>query len=157
MAAWRAPARRKPKAMPHLVILYTPQLDRETDMGALCRKLADTMIAQHDESGQAVFPVGCTRVLAYPAAHFAVADGGAAARAQGNGDDCAFAYFNLRMGRGRSEAVKRAAGEALVTVAREHLAPVLARRPVGLTLQVDEGHEAFDGKFGNLHALFNTK
>jgi 5-carboxymethyl-2-hydroxymuconate isomerase len=142
--------------MPHLVILYTPQLDRETDMNALCRKLADTMIAQRDESGKAVFPIGGTRVLAYPAAHFAVADGGAAARAQGQGDDCAFAYFNLRMGRGRSDAVKRAAGEALVAVAREHLAPVLQRRPVGLTLQVDEGQEAFDGKFGNLHPLFNT-
>jgi 5-carboxymethyl-2-hydroxymuconate isomerase len=32
---------------------------------------------------------------------------------------------------------------------------VLARRPVGLTLQVDEGHEVFDAKFGNLHPLFN--
>ena len=62
--------------MPHLVILYTPQLDRDTDMTALCRKLADTMIAQRDESGKAVFPVGGTRVLAYPATHFAVADGG---------------------------------------------------------------------------------
>jgi 5-carboxymethyl-2-hydroxymuconate isomerase len=141
--------------MPHLVILYTPQLDRETDMGALCRKLADTMIAQRDEAGKAVFPIGGTRVLAYPAAHYAVADGGAAARAQGKGDDCAFAYFNLRMGRGRSDAVKQAAGEALVAVAREHFGPLLARRPVGLTLQVDEGQEAFDGKFGNLHPLFN--
>jgi 5-carboxymethyl-2-hydroxymuconate isomerase len=141
--------------MPHLVILYTAQLDHETDMGALCRKLADTMIAQRDESGKAVFPIAGTRVLAYPAAHHAVADGGAAARAQGKGQDCAFAYFNLRMARGRSDAVKQAAGAALVAVAREHLAPVLERRPVGLTLQVDEGHEAFDGKFGNLHALFS--
>ena len=32
--------------MPHLVILYTPQLDAETDMSALCRKLADTMLEQ---------------------------------------------------------------------------------------------------------------
>jgi 5-carboxymethyl-2-hydroxymuconate isomerase len=141
--------------MPHLVILYTPQLDRETDMGALCRTLADTMIAQRDETGKPVFPVAGTRVLAYPAAHHAVADGGAAARAQGKGD-CAFAYFNLRMGRGRSDAVKQRAGEALVAAAREHLAPLLARRPLGLTLQIDEGQEAFDGKFGNLHALFNS-
>ena len=141
--------------MPHLVILYTPQLDRETDMSALCRKLADTMIEQRDESGKAVFPVGGTRVLAYPAAHHAVADGGAAARAQGKGTDCAFMYFNLRMGRGRSAVVTQAAGAALVAVARAHLAPVLAQRPVGLTLQVDEGQEAFDGKFGNLHPLFD--
>ena len=38
--------------MPHLVILYTPQLDRDTDMGVLCRKLADAMIAQRDEAAK---------------------------------------------------------------------------------------------------------
>jgi 5-carboxymethyl-2-hydroxymuconate isomerase len=140
--------------MPHLVILYTPNLEPETDIGALCRALADTMRSLKDDSGQAVFPTGGVRVLAYPAAHHAVADGGAAGRAAGSSADYAFAYFNLRMGRGRSDAVKRAAGEALTAAAREHFAPLLARRPVGLTLQVDEGFEVFDAKFGNLHALF---
>ena len=37
--------------MPHLVILYTPNLETKTDMTVLCRALADTMLAQHDESG----------------------------------------------------------------------------------------------------------
>lgn len=131
--------------MPHLVILYTPQLDRETDLSALCRRLADTLVAQRDEQGRAVFPTGGVRVLAYPAAHHAVADGSG---------DHAFAYFSLRIGPGRGAAVVQRAGQALVEVAREHLAPVLASRRVGLTLQIDEGHEVFDGKFGNLHALF---
>jgi 5-carboxymethyl-2-hydroxymuconate isomerase len=131
--------------MPHLVILYTPNLERDTDLTALCRALADAMLTVKDEQGAQVFPTGGTRVLAYPAAHFAVADGKA---------DYAFAYFNLRMGRGRSEAVKRQAGEALTAAAKAELAPVLARRPVGLTLQVDEGPEVFDAKFGNLHPLF---
>lgn len=131
--------------MPHLVILYTPQLDRETDMTALCRKLADTMLALRDEQGAPVFPIGGTRVLAYPAAHYAVADGSG---------DHAFCYFNLRMGRGRSAAVQQAAGQALADAAKAHFAPVLARRPVGLTLQVDVGNEVFDAKFGNLHAVF---
>ena len=131
--------------MPHLVILYTPQLDAEADMGALCRRLADTMLSLRDEQGAPVFPTGGTRVLAYPAAHHAVADGSG---------DHAFCWFNLRMGRGRSDAVQRAAGEALVAAARDHLAPLLARRPVGLTLQVDVGAEVFDAKFGNLHPLF---
>ena len=31
------------------------------------------------------------------------------------------------------------------------------RAPLGLTLQIDEGPEVFDAKFGNLHALFNSK
>ena len=131
--------------MPHLVILYTRQLDAETDMTALCRALADTMLAARDEAGRPVFPIGGTRVLAYPAAHHAVADG---AR------DYAFAYLNLRMGRGRSEEVRRAAGEALLATARAHFAPLLASRPVGLTLQIDEGPEVYDAKFGNLHPLF---
>jgi hypothetical protein len=30
--------------MPHLVILYTANLDCDTDMSALCRTLADTML-----------------------------------------------------------------------------------------------------------------
>jgi len=86
-----------------------------------------------------------------------VADGGAAHRAAGGDGDCAFAYFNLRMGRGRSEAVKQQAGELLARTAREHLGPVLARRAIGLTLQIDEGAEVFDSKFGNLHPLFPKK
>jgi 5-carboxymethyl-2-hydroxymuconate isomerase len=31
---------------------------------------------------------------------------------------------------------------------------VLASHHLGLTLQIDEGPEVFDAKFGNLHPLF---
>jgi 5-carboxymethyl-2-hydroxymuconate isomerase len=134
--------------MPHVVILYTKQLDAETDMGALCRSLAQVMKTVQDEAGRAVFPIGGIRVLAYPAAHHAVAD------ASG---DHAFCYLNLRMGRGRSAATQQAAGQALTDAAKAHFAPLLARRALGLTLQVDEGPEVFDAKFGNLHALFAPK
>jgi len=130
--------------MPHLVILYTPNLEPAADMSALCRTLADTMLGVKDESGKPVFPTGGVRVLAYPAAQFAVADGSG---------DYGFVYLNLRMGRGRSDAVKKGIGEALAATARAHFAPLLAQRAVGLTLQIDEGPEVFDAKFGNLHAL----
>lgn len=131
--------------MPHLVILYTPNLDTETDMTALCRRLADTMLDVKDEGGKQVFPTGGVRVLAYPAAHSAVADGQR---------DYAFAYLNLRMGRGRSETVKKQAGEALVASARAHFEPVFAKRLLGLTLQIDEGPEVFDAKHSTIHPLF---
>jgi 5-carboxymethyl-2-hydroxymuconate isomerase len=134
--------------MPHVVILYTPQLDAETDMGALCRSLADALQTVHDEAGQRVFPTAGIRVLAYPAAHHAVADGSG---------DHAFCWLNLRMGRGRSAAVQQAAGQALAAAAKAHFTPLLARRAVGLTLQVDEGPEVFDAKFGNLHAMFQKR
>ena len=131
--------------MPHLVVLYSGNLDSETDMTALCRRLADAMLTVRDEQGQQVYPTGGVRVFAYPAAHYAVADG---AR------DYAFVYLNLRMGRGRTEAVKQRAGEAVLTAAKAHLEPLFARRYLGLTLQVDEGQEVFDAKHSTIHPLF---
>ena len=61
--------------MPHLVLYYSPDLERDVDVGSLCRELADCMLEQRDENGRQVFPTGGTRVLAYPAAHAAIADG----------------------------------------------------------------------------------
>ncbi|MFY8102470.1 MAG: 5-carboxymethyl-2-hydroxymuconate isomerase [Ramlibacter sp.] len=117
--------------MPHLVILYTPNLDPDAGMTALCRKLADAMLQVRDETGQQVFPSGGTRVLAYPAAHYAVADG------QG---DYGFVYMNLH-----GQAQRRA-----------HLAPLFERAPLGLTVQVDESPgQVYDGKHSTLHPLFN--
>jgi 5-carboxymethyl-2-hydroxymuconate isomerase len=141
--------------MPHLVILYTPQLDAETDMTALCRSLAHTMLGVKDEAGRQVFPTGGTRVLAYPAAHHAVADDGTAGRAAGGNGDYAFVYLNLRMGRGRSAAMHQLVGNSLLARVKAHFAPVFAQRHIGITLQIDEGGEVFDGKHSNLHPLFN--
>lgn len=132
--------------MPHLVILYTPNLEPETDMAALCRALADTMLTIRDEAGQQVFPTGGTRVLAYPAAHCAVADGKG---------DYAFIYLNLRMGVGRSDAVKKSVGDRLLACAKQQLAPLFERRHIGMTLQVDESPgQVYDGKHSTLHPLF---
>ena len=140
--------------MPHLVILYTPNVDAQTDMSARCRKLADAMLSVKDEQDRQVFPTGGVRVLAYPAAHHAVADGGAAGRAAGHSGDYAFIYLNLRMGHGRSDEVKQRAGRTLESAAMDHLRPLLERGHVGITLQVDEGREVFDSKNSTLHPLF---
>ncbi len=149
--------------MPHVVILYTPNLDRETDMTALCRSLADAMLTVRDEDNRQVFPTGGTRVLAYPAAHYALADGGVAGRAaathtgaaSGDPGDYAFIYLNLRMGRGRSAAVHQRVGEVLSGTAKAHFAALFEKRHIGITLQIDEGPEVFDAKHSNLHPLFN--
>jgi 5-carboxymethyl-2-hydroxymuconate isomerase len=102
-------------------------------------------------------------VLAYPAPHYAVADGGAAGRAaalhdhnpHGGSGDYAFVYLNLRMGRGRSEATQQRAGQTLLEVAKAFFAPVMAQRHIGITLQIDVGAEVFDAKHSNIHSLFN--
>jgi 5-carboxymethyl-2-hydroxymuconate isomerase len=145
--------------MPHLVVLYSPNLDRPadqggTDMSALCRALADTMLAQRDEANEPVFPPGGVRVLAYPAAHYALADGGAAGVAAGRGSDYAFVYLNLRMAKGRSAAVLHVVGHALEVTVKAHFAALLAEALIGITLQIDEGHEVFDARNSSLHPLF---
>ncbi|WP_291014178.1 5-carboxymethyl-2-hydroxymuconate isomerase [Hydrogenophaga sp.] len=145
--------------MPHLVILYTPNLDKPladggADMGGLCRALCDALLTVRDEQGQQVFPTGGTRVLAYPAAHSAVSDGGATGMAAGLGGDYAFVYMNLRMAKGRSAVVHQRVGEVLNACVKECFAGQLAHRPIGITVQVDEGHEVFDAKNSSLHPLF---
>lgn len=140
--------------MPHLVILYTGNLDAMTDMPALCRTLCDAMLTVKDETGAQVYPTGGTRVLAYPAAHWAVADGGAAGRAAGGSGDYGFMYLNIRMAKGRSDAVKQRAGDTVLAALKAHVAPLIEREHVGFTLQIDEGHEAFDAKHSSLHPLF---
>ena len=133
--------------MPHLVILDTPNIESETDMDALCRTLCDGMLTVRDEAGKQVFPTGGTRVLAYPAAHYAVADGKG---------DYAFIYMNIRMATGRSDAVKKAAGDAVLERAKAHLAPVFEKRLIGLTVQVDESPgQVYDARHSTLHPYFN--
>jgi len=132
--------------MPHLVLLYSSDIEHDADMTALCRALADAMLAQRDEAGQPVFPTGGTRVFAYPARHAAIADGRG---------DYGFVYANLRMGAGRSSAVHQAIGESLSAVLNSHLEPLLARRPVGVTLQIDVSPgQVYDAKHSSLHPLF---
>jgi 5-carboxymethyl-2-hydroxymuconate isomerase len=145
--------------MPHLVILYTGNLDQPADQGGtdvnvLCRALADTMLAARDEQDKQVFPTGGTRVLAYPAAHFAVADDGSVGRAAGGDGNYAFVYLNLRMAKGRSAAVHADVGRALEATVKSHFAQHLVNRHIGITLQIDEGHEVFDAKNSSLHPLF---
>jgi 5-carboxymethyl-2-hydroxymuconate isomerase len=140
--------------MPHLVVLYTANLEDRVDVQALCRTLADAMLAVKDETGKPVFPTGGVRVLAYPAAHYAIADGGTAGRDAGGSGDYGFVYLNLRMARGRSTAVQQRVGQALEAAAMERLRPVVESHPVGVTLQIDEGAEVFEAKCSSLHPLF---
>jgi 5-carboxymethyl-2-hydroxymuconate isomerase len=131
--------------MPHLVILYTANLERETNVNALCRTLADTLLAVRDDAGGQLFPTGGTRVYAYPAPHFAVADGER---------DYAFMYLHVRMAPGRSDAIKKDVGDALLASAKAHLGALYERRLIGLTLQIDDTPPAYEARHNNIHPLF---
>jgi 5-carboxymethyl-2-hydroxymuconate isomerase len=80
-----------------------------------------------------------------PAAHSAVADGK---------HDYTFVYLNLRVGRGRSDAVKKQAGDALSATAKSHFMPLFESGYIGVTFQIDEGAEVYDAKHSTIHPLF---
>jgi 5-carboxymethyl-2-hydroxymuconate isomerase len=132
--------------MPHVTLQYTANLETQVDIPALCQDIADTLIAQKDEAGGPLFPIGGTRVLAYPAVHYAVADGK---------DDYGFCYINVRIAPGRSDARKKAAGDALLAKIQARFAAAFEKRHIGVTLQIDESPgQVYDAKHSNLHPLF---
>lgn len=137
--------------MPHLVILYSPNLELKADFTALCRAMANAMLAVRDEAGAQVFPNGGTRVFAFPAAHYAVADDSPPA-----GKDYGFIWLNLRMAKGRSPEVHKRAGEAVSNTAKTQLGHLITNGLVGITTQVDEGQEVYDNKFSSLHSFFQN-
>ncbi|MES3002794.1 MAG: 5-carboxymethyl-2-hydroxymuconate isomerase [Pseudomonadota bacterium] len=130
--------------MPHIVIQYTPNI--EADMDALCRDLADVIVSLKEENGTPLYPPGGTRVMAYPATHYAVAD---------SKRDYAFVYVNVRIAAGRSETAKMVTGDALMAKVKERFAPMVEKGLIGMTLQIDESPgQVYDAKHGNLHPLF---
>ena len=133
--------------MPHVVLQYTANLEPQVDFSAFCREIAQALTALKDEEGKQAFPIGGTRVLAYPAVHYAVAD---------TKDDYAFCYINVRIAAGRSDAMKKRAGDAILERATANFASAFERGHVGVTIQVDESPgQVYDAKHSNLHPLFN--
>ncbi|MFI5443875.1 5-carboxymethyl-2-hydroxymuconate Delta-isomerase [Polaromonas sp. UC242_47] len=132
--------------MPHLKIEYTANIYARADMGSLCKALNQVLLEVRDEKGQAAFPVGGIRVLAYPAPYHSVADGK---------QDYAFVYLNLRIATGRSDATKKIAGDALLARTKAHFESLFSNTLMGITLQIDEGVQVYDAKHSNLHPLFS--
>src|SRR5664279_2351809 len=105
--------------MPHVTIQYSANLDPEANIGVLCAALATVICDQRDGEGRRVFPVGGTRVMAYPSAAYAVADGA---------PDRAFVYLNVRIAPGRAPHLVATTGGALMDAVRCHFAALLATR-----------------------------
>jgi 5-carboxymethyl-2-hydroxymuconate isomerase len=128
--------------MPHLTLEYSANLADDERIGELCRKLAQCLDAQR-ESDQRVYPLGGIRVRAVRCEQYCIADGRA---------DAAFLHANLKIGAGRSEAARKATGDALFDVIRQHFAETFDKQGLALSLEINEFSEAGTWKHNNLHA-----
>jgi 5-carboxymethyl-2-hydroxymuconate isomerase len=133
--------------MPHLTLDYSGDLTADGDIPGLCRELAACLIAQRAE-GQQVYATGGVRVRAFAADAWCIADGRI---------EASYVHAALKVGAGRSEATRRATGDALFAVMKAHFADRFERTGLALSLEMDEFSEAGTWKHNNLHARLRPR
>lgn len=136
--------------MPHLTLEFSsnlrddPALAGHCDFNRLCGDLAACLVDFRD-GDKKVYPTGGVRVRAFAAESYCIADGA---------KDAAFIHGTLRIGAGRSDAVKKATGDALFDVIKRHCAALYEQTGLALSLEIIESNEAGSWKHNNLHARF---
>jgi 5-carboxymethyl-2-hydroxymuconate isomerase len=133
--------------VPHLTLEYSANLADADSIGRLCDTLAQCLAAQRDNE-QRVYPLGGIRVRALRCEQYCIADGRA---------DAAFLHANLKIGAGRSEASKKATGDALFALIKQHFAAVFEQSGLALSLEINEFSESGTWKHNNLHARLKAQ
>lgn len=126
--------------MPHIVIEYTANIANEARLPVLLKTVNDVLIAQHG-----VFPTGGIRSRAIRLDDYRMADGAA---------DDAFVHVTLKIGSGRSEAVKKQTCDALFEALKAHFADLYAQRYLALSMELCEFSESGSYKHNNVHARY---
>ena len=126
--------------MPHIVIEYTANLGAQARIPELLKTVNQTMIAQ-----DGVFPTGGIRSRALRLDDYRMADGAA---------DDAFVHVTLKIGSGRSEAVKKQVCDALFDALKAHFAELYEQRYLALSLEIVEFSETGSYKHNNVHSRF---
>ena len=108
--------------MPHQIIEYSANLDADMDI----RKLVETM---HETAvGIDALPIGGIRTRAVRRHHYRIADGH---------PDNTFINVTLRVAP-RPPEVKKDAGERLFQALRDFIQPAFDKRPMSLSLEIQE-------------------
>jgi 5-carboxymethyl-2-hydroxymuconate isomerase len=122
--------------LPHLIVEYSANIEREIALDALLDKLHACALRT------GVFPIGGLRVRAHRVEHYRIADKAA---------DNAFVHVTALIGHGRPLDVQQRAGQELLAAVSEHLEPLFSRSPLAISLNVQEMHPVLNFKKNNLH------
>lgn len=121
--------------MPHFIIEYSANLEPEVDVAGLCEVIR-AAAARID-----TFPTAGIRVRAFRADHCAIADGN---------PKHGFVDISIRLREGRAQDVKQAASAEVFEAARAYLAPIIARRPLALSLEMRDIDASLSPKTGSI-------
>lgn len=122
--------------MPHIWVEYSANLDGDVVVDDLLGHVHAAAIAT------GVFPVGGARTRGVRVDEYKIADGHR---------DNAFVHVVLRIGHGRDPATKKAAADAVFAAVCAFLRPVFERRPLGISLEMQELDPVLNLKLNNLH------
>lgn len=125
-----------------MAIEYSANLDAKVDMTELCALISRAIL----ETG--LFEPGAVRVRAFRAEAYAIAD-----RLPENG----FIDLNFRIGKGRTAAEKKSAGEAIFAAASDHLASLFATPHFALSLEIREIDAELSWKKNAIHPRLRGK
>ena len=123
--------------MPHVIVEYSANLVGAVEIKALLQALHEAAL----KTG--VFPAGGIRTRAERRDEYIVADGR---------PDAAFVHVMLRIGAGRDTATKKRAADSVFAVLCDRLKPVQEKRPLAISLEVQELDPVLNLKKNNLHA-----
>lgn len=112
--------------MAHVTVEWTDNLASDFDLKGLIALIAEEMRDRSD----GVFPVGGIRVRGIELRDYVIADG------QGERD--AFINIDVKMGAGRSAEFRQRFFDALFGQVKAYLGDLFDRRPLALTLYVEE-------------------
>jgi 5-carboxymethyl-2-hydroxymuconate isomerase len=126
--------------MPHFILEYTANIKADARIPELLKKVNAVLMNQNG-----IFPTGAIRSRAIELSDYAIAESQA---------DYAFVHGNLKIGAGRSEAVKKKVCDELFDAIKTHFADLYAKRYLALSLELNEFSESGTYKHNNIHARF---
>ena len=128
--------------MPNVVVEYSSNIRDEADIPGLLNAIAKTVIASE------VFPTAGIRVRAHECQDYVVADGD---------PTYAFVSIGVRVARGRPEADRKRAFDAVFETVKTHLDPVDRTWTLAISMDVEEYGDRLAYKQNRLHEKFGTK
>lgn len=127
--------------MPHFIVEYSGNLEDALDFQAFCEDLRRTA------AGIEAFPTPGIRVRAIRVDHYAIADGN---------PKHGFIDISIRLRGGRPDAVKKDATQRIFDAAQAFIAPVMAQRPIALSLEMRDIDPALSPKTGTIRDHLET-
>lgn len=138
--------------MPHLIVEYTDNIE-QADISQFLQKLNQVLIDRSE-----IYPIGGIRARAVRLTEYLIADGANSGHATDATDSIskqdAFVHVALKIGAGRSAQVKQETGDALFSVVTEHFAEEFEKRPLALSLEIQEFAESGTWKKNGIHARY---